>query len=109
MTISRIKGEMEYLSELGFCKLNGEQKQHLRNNFNSHVNFEYAEGYNDDIIFICSEDAFNKMEYYLGFEYERECMEYKFFIDNKIIVSYSGSERVENLIEALNELEENED
>jgi hypothetical protein len=46
------------------------------------------------------------MEYYIGLEYERDEIEYKIELNNKVIVSYCGGERVEGLIEKLRELEE---
>jgi hypothetical protein len=105
MIIDKIKAEVESLEELEFKELNGEQKQYLRNNFNAYVNFKYAQDdYYDNIIFICSKETFKSLEHYLGFEYERESIEYKIEINNKVIVSYSESERVENLIVNLESL-----
>lgn len=109
MIINKIKEEMESLEELEFKSLNDKQKQYIRKNFNTYINFEYVKDDYSSIIFICTEGTFRNMEYFLGFEYENECIEYKLSMDNKVIVSYFESDRVENLYASLSNLEESEE
>lgn len=106
MVINQIKEELENLEELEFKEINERQKKMLNEQYNFYTTkFKYAEDDYGNVVFICTKNIFKNMEYYLGLEFERDQIEYKFSINKNVIVSYSGSERVEKLLEQLQELE----
>jgi hypothetical protein len=107
MIIEQIKDELETLETIDFKELSQDQKKMLRDKYNFFTTgFQYGVDDWGNVKFICSNDTFRNMEYYLGLEYERDEIEYKLEFNNKIIVSYEGSERVENFLEQLQGMEE---
>jgi len=53
-------------------KLTIEQKKSLSNRYNTMVRFEYGITDTNDMVLKMNKDYFGSMEYYYGFEYERE-------------------------------------
>ncbi|PAD70671.1 hypothetical protein CHH83_02375 [Bacillus sp. 7586-K] len=106
MIISKIKEELDLLSTLRFKKLNDQQKKMLRDNYNLRtMSFEYTSDDWGNVILICSNVVLNNLEYYTGLEYDKDLIEYKFEFNNKILISYSGSDRADKLLQQLEELE----
>lgn len=82
-------------------ELNDNQKQWLQDNYNRHMNFNYAVSDNYYII-ETNEHNYNTMLYYLGLEYESDHLEITLNVNGIILLAYSfDSERIESLFERL--------
>jgi hypothetical protein len=99
---------MNVFEELdGKKKINAAQKTMLREQYNLYSGgFAYVVDEWGGLIIECNDDTFKNIEYYLGFEYERENQEVLIKANQKVIVSYSGGERIEKLVSQLEALEE---
>lgn len=84
--------------------LNEAQQEFLFKNFNHHFRFTYAEGHLC-YMFSMSEKEYNAMEYYLGWEYERESRELYCNYEGKVIASYHLGDRITDVMYALEKLE----
>ncbi len=106
MLLNQIKDEIETLEGLEFKKVSKEQREMLKDKHNFRtMGFEYAEDDWGNVVFLLARDTFRNMEYYLGLEYDRELIEFKIEFNNSVIVSYSGSDRAENLLVQLDKVE----
>lgn len=104
--LNNLKDIVSSLEELEFKEVNSEQIEAINENYNCYIgDLQYSENEWGDVIFICSTGSFRKMEYYMGLEYEEECIEYELYFGNMIVVSYSGSERATEILEILSEHE----
>jgi hypothetical protein len=100
---------MNVFAELENCKkkVNAAQKVMLKDKYNLYTTgFNYKVDEWASLIIECNDDTFKNLEYYLGLEYERTNQEVLIRAENKVIVSYNGSERIDALIAQLEELEE---
>lgn len=92
----------DYLEGAELHNLTLEQKKWLRNRFNTSITFEYGATQDDDMILKMNKNYFGNMEYYYGFEYEREDILLKIEFEDDIIVVYCNNDnRVTRLFEYL--------
>jgi hypothetical protein len=88
-------------------KINPAQKKMLKEKYNYITGgFDYAVDNWGGLIIECDDSTFRNIEYYLGFEYERDNQELFIKSVNKILVLYAGGKRVDKLVSQLEELEE---
>lgn len=85
-------------------ELNEAQKDYLHEKYRQHFGFTYAEGHLC-YLFSMREKDYAKMEYYFGWEYERESRELLLNYNGKVIVSYELCDRITEVMYKLVELE----
>lgn len=104
--LNELKGIVSSLEELEFKEVNSKQIEAINKNYNCYISdLQYSENEWGDVIFICGAGSFRKMEYYMGLEYEEECIEYELYFGNMIVVSYNDSDRASEILEILSEHE----
>jgi hypothetical protein len=92
----------ELIDSLSLEELTQEQRQILRDNYNTYINFECGFDTEDSIVFKMKKRSFGHFEYYLGMEYEKEDIIYKIETGDEIVVAYNnGNDRVTGIIERL--------
>jgi len=80
-----------------------EQKKSLSNRYNTMIRFEYSTTKYNEMVLKMNKDYFGSMEYYYGFEYERENIILKIEYEEDLIVIYANDNhnRVTELFEYL--------
>lgn len=95
--------EVLELLETESKEINDAQRSYLKERYNTYVKFRYVEGHLC-WIFETTEEGFNRMERYLGLEYERDCQDLLIKSNGKVIVSYHGSDRVDVFMDQFENL-----
>lgn len=85
-------------------KLNESQKDYIHNNFNTHLNIEYAEGHLC-YMFKGSIRGIQNLKYFVGLEYEEDSIETYIQHGNEALIVYDMNDRVSNFVENLQHLE----
>ena len=80
-----------------------EQKKSLNDRYNTMIRFEYGTTKYNEMVLKMNKDYFGSMEYYYGFEYERENIILKIEYEEDLIVIYANNShnRVTELFEYL--------
>ena len=80
-----------------------EQKKSLNDRYNTMIRFEYGTTKYNEMVLKMNKDYFGSMEYYYGFEYERENIILKIEYEEDLIVIYANDNhnRVTELFEYL--------
>ena len=105
MDLELIKELIDVVEKGDLKKLNAEQKDYIRKNFNTYINFEYTEDAN--CILKMSNSDYKSFNYYLGMEYEKDYILTVISDSNYTIVEYdTDCDRLRDIFESLEELEE---
>lgn len=87
--------------------LNTQQEIYLKDNYNSFIKFNYFEDDMGNYIVSMTKDDYKSFRYYLGMEYEDDYILEQLQYENDVIIVYNyDCERLSNIIEELEELEE---
>ena len=87
--------------------LNRQQEKYLKARYNSFVKFEYFEDDMGNYVVSMTKDAYKSFRYYLGMEYEDDYILEQLQYETEVIIVYDyDCERLSNIIEELEELEE---
>lgn len=84
--------------------LNEKQQKYIKENYNTSMNIEYAEGHLC-YIFKGKIMTINNLKYFVGLEYEEESVETYIEHGNEALIVYEMSDRVSNFVESLQKLE----
>ena len=87
--------------------LNTQQEIYLKDNYNSFIKFNYFEDNMGNYIVSMTKDDYKSFRYYLGMEYEDDYILQQLQDENDVIIVYDyDCERLSNIIEELEEIEE---
>ena len=86
--------------------LSRQQEKYLKDRYNSFVKFEYFEDDMGNYVVSMTNEAYKSFKYYLGMEYEYDCILEQLYYENDVIIVYDyDCKRLSNIIKELEEIE----